>query len=241
MENLISIVTVNYNSYDFIKAMIESLKLFASRPYELIIVDNSNQGIEYIDTNQYGPLTQIVLQRNLGHGCGLNIGSRIATSPYIFFLDADCHFLRPGWEDAWLDLIKDADVVAGRGVPVKPLRPSCTFLRKEIAQFYDWRDTPHYDGHINTPDGLDVAIRAYYQMVDDGVKIKFIDATPSGQNRYGTLTGEEWMIDNEAYVYHHWHGTHLKERSFEFPGKNLFSEKDKLMENLPWRLVNNVF
>lgn len=237
----ISIVTVNYNAYDFIKVMIESLKLFSSQPYELIVVDNSDRGVEYIDTVIYGPLTQVVLNRNLGHGCGLNIGSRIATSPYVFFLDADCHFLRLGWEDAFLSLIQGCDVVGGRGVPIKPLRPSCTFLKKEIAQTYDWRDTPGYDGHINTPDGYDVAIPAYYQMLRDEVAIRFIDATPAGTNRYGTLTGEEWTIEGQSYVYHHWHGTHLKERSFEFPDKDLFAEKDKLFSKLPWRILDNPF
>jgi glycosyltransferase involved in cell wall biosynthesis len=235
----VSIITVNYNSYDFIKVMIDSLKFFASEPYELIVIDNSNRGTEMIDTAVYGPLTQIVLGRNLGHGCGLNIGAREATSPYVLFLDADCHFLRSGWENKFIELIDDCDVVGGRGVPVKPIRPSCTFLRKEVAQYYDWRDTPGYDGHINTPEGLDVAINAYYQMVDNGMKIKFIDATPSGDNRYGTLTGEEWCLDGEPYIYHHWHGTHLKERSFEFPGKDLFAEKEKLFAKLPWKISQN--
>lgn len=175
-------------------------------------------------------------ENNIGHGEGLNVGSRYAATldnQFVMFLDVDCHFLQPGWEEAFSKLTEKYDVIGGRGVPQKPIRPACMFMKKEFSK-YDWSATPGYKGHRVTPDGFDVAITAYHQMISDGVKIHLIESKP---NHYNTLNGEEWCIDETPYVYHHWHGTHLAERTVDFPGKNLFADKDVLFSRIPWRQI----
>lgn len=231
---MISIVTVNYNAYDFLKLMIESLNIFSSIDYELIIVDNSL--FENQEEMEEPNVLQLMMGHNLGHGWGLNYGTlKTNNYPYLMFLDVDCHILRRGWEQPFLDQMDHFDIVGGRGVPEKPIRPACMFMKKEIGQKYSWEDTPDYKGHRMTPEGRDVAISAYYQMQDDKVKIGFLEAQRS---RYGTLNGEEYMIDNKPLVYHHWHGAslHLPCRQADFPDHNLFADKDKLFKQIPWRL-----
>jgi hypothetical protein len=106
------------------------------------------------------------------------------------------------------------------------------FMKKEFGR-YDWRDSTGYKGHRVTPDGTDVAIAAYYQMVHDGVKVGFLE---SKSNHYNTLCGEEWCIRDKPLVYHHWHGSHLRERQVDFPKDDLIKNKKLLFEQIPWRL-----
>lgn len=208
--------------------MIESLEIYSSLPYELIVIDNSINKQEVIKDNVF----QYQMAENIGHGEGLNRGSKLAKFDFVMFLDVDTHVLCHNWEDPFIKMMDDFDVIGGRGVPVKPIRPACMFMKKEFAK-YDWKDTDGYKGSRITPDGADVAVLAYHQMLKDNVKVGFLEGTG---NHYGTHTGEEWCIDGKPLVYHHWHASHLKERQKDFPDIDLFKEKEKLFKSIPWRL-----
>jgi glycosyltransferase involved in cell wall biosynthesis len=220
---MISIVTVNWNAYDFAKILVESVHWFSKLPHEIIVVDNS------VVKQTIPDVVQIPQDRNVGHGEGLNIGSQAAQYPYTLFLDIDCHILTYGWEAAFLRALESLDVIGGEGVPAKPIRPACMFLPTEIARRYDWKDTPGYRGHRITPEGFDVAIQAYYRMLADGLKIGFFDWMP---NRYNTINGEEWGLDGTAYCYHHWSGTYLEARQKDFPDQDLAADKVHLFTQL---------
>ena len=232
---MISIITVNYNSYDFLHLLIESLEIFSTLPYELIVVDNSieKQTIEREHVHVF-PMTN-----NIGHGRGLNNGiyqnsKLFPKQPFIMFLDVDCHILCHRWEASFIGMMKKFNIIGGRGMPEKPIRPACMFMKREIAEAYDFRDTISYQGHRVTPTGYDVAILAYYKIMADGNDIGFLEAEG---NRYGTLNGEEFVSENGVpLVYHHWHGAHLKERQeLDFPDDDLMLDKDKLFANISWR------
>ena len=233
---MISIITVTWNSYDFLEILIESLEIYSHLPYELIVVDNSVNKQE-IDKPHVHVFPQV---NNIGHGRGLNHGVYqnhflFPKNPFVMFLDVDCHIISHKWELPFLEMMKDFNVIGGRGVPAKPIRPACMFMKKEMAEKYDFCDTLNYKGHRVTPDGYDVAIKAYYKMMADGHDIGFLEAKP---NRYGTLNGEEWCIDDKPLVYHHWHGSHLKERQeLDFPDDDLIADKEKLFEQIPWKFI----
>ena len=224
---MISIITVNWNSYDFLDLMIESLEMYSSLPYELIIIDNSTNKQHVARDN----VVQHQMSENVGHGEGLNRGVKLAKFDFVMFLDVDAHILRHNWEQPFINLMSEFDVVGGKGVPVKPIRPACMFMKKKFSG-YDWRATDGYKGHRVTPEGTDVAVRAYYQMLSDGVRVDLLESI---QNHYGTYTGEEWCIDGIPLVYHHWHGSHLIERQVDF-SIDLQAEKKHLFESVAWRI-----
>lgn len=224
LDHSISIVVVTWNSYDWLQLLLESLDIFTANPYEVIVVDNSDI---------IKPLTgvkHIISGNNIGHGEGLNIGVKHCTHPHIMFFDVDCHVLCHGWDQLFLDLNKD--VVGGKGVPAKPIRPACMFLKSSMSH-YDWRATPGYRGHRVTPEGHDVAISAYHQMVARGVDIELL---PSVKSRYGTISGEEFCIGDKPVCYHHWSGTYLDKRQADFPNDDLFQDKENLFTQIPWRI-----
>lgn len=229
---MISVITVNWNSYEWLDLLISSLEIFSSEKYDLVVTDNSVSKLT-VERAHVHIIPQAI---NIGHGRGLNVAVEYANHlphPYMMFLDVDCHFIRPGWEEAFCSLMKEYDVVAGNGVPQKPIRPACMFMKKEFSG-YDWSPTPGYRGHRITPDGFDTAIKAYYGMINDGVRIGLLSSLPG---HYGTLNGEEWCVDGVPYLYHHWHGTHLIERSVDFPGKDLLADKALLFSRIPWRQI----
>ncbi len=231
---MISIITVNWNTYDFLELMVESLRRFSEVEHNLIVVDNSDNKRQV----SWPKVHMVPSPANIGHGRGLNYGVTKALElfprhPYVMFLDSDCHFLRFGWEEAFLNLMKRFDMVGGKGVPAKPIRPACMFMKKELAK-YDWTDTAGYQGHRVTPTGFDVAIKAYYKIMAANHPIGFLQQLP---NPYGTHRGEAWGTDDTPYVYHHWHGSHLTERQVDFPEVDLQADKDLLFSKIPWRVI----
>lgn len=226
---MISIVTVNWNSFEFLSILLESLEIYSSFPYEVVVIDNS-----IVQNEPQRPKVKwFPQQKNIGHGEGLNEGVKQCNPkfPYLMFLDVDVHFLKRDWEQEFLTRLASNDVIGAPGVPEKPIRPACMFMKRGIGPKYNWSPTEGYKGHRVTPEGFDVAISAYHQMVKDGVKIEFMQ---SYENRYDTLTGEEWGFDTPL-VYHHWHGSHTTERQIDFE-QDLNSEKKKLFSRIPWRL-----
>jgi len=226
---MISIITVNWNSYDFLELLIESLDRFSHVAHELVVIDNSIHKRTVSRKN----VRWVPQETNIGHGCGLNEGVKESNKrfPFLMFLDVDVHFIQHRWEGYFLKKMKDFDVIGAKGVPEKPIRPACMFMKRELGR-HDWKPTEGYRGHRVTPDGYDVAIAAYHNMVKDGTKIGFMESFP---NRYDTLTGEEWGLDGQPLVYHHWHGSHLTERQVDFE-EPLDVEKAKLFEKIQWRL-----
>jgi glycosyltransferase involved in cell wall biosynthesis len=230
---MISIITVNFNAYDFLDLMIESLERYSSLPHNLIVIDNSEIK-KSVDRNN---VHQFHMPINIGHGRGLNHGvvkiySLFPETLFIMFLDIDCHVLTHRWEEPFIKSMRDNDIVCGRGVPAKPLRPSCVFMKKDLAR-HDWTATENYQGHRITPAGYDVGIKAYYAIKAEGLRVGFLESRP---NRYKTLNGEEWCMEGVPLVYHHWHGSHLKERQKDRPEQDLFADKAMLFSKIPWRL-----
>lgn len=87
----ISIIIVNYNTFNEIVKCINSIKLY--QPvinYEIIIVDNNSKERD-IDTltKIFPEIILIFSKENNGFGAGCNIGARKAKGKYLLFLNPD--------------------------------------------------------------------------------------------------------------------------------------------------------
>lgn len=227
---MISIVSVNYKSHEWAKLLIESARRFSDEKHEIIIVENTKGNVQ--------PIQDAIVVENPGessHGEGLNVGVKAATSSHVLILDIDCHFLSAGWERLFLRNLEGNHVVTVPGSEAKPIRPACLFMRRSAATNYDWRSTPGYKGHRVTPGGYDVGIVAYHEMVAAGLPIKFMGIVGKKQGRYPTINGEEYSLNGQSLIYHHWHGTHLEYRQVDYPEADLIADRELLFKSIPWR------
>jgi hypothetical protein len=210
-------LTVNYNSEDFLKVLFKSIDPITP----IVVVENSHT------PKKYPRASTIVNQGEKTHGEGLNLGLKAVETEHVLILDVDCHIISSQWIKLFSKALEGYDVITVAGPPQKPIRPACVFMKTADAKKFDWRATPGYKGHRVTPEGFDVGIQAYRQMRIDGFKIKYM--TTIKPSRYGTLNGEEYSIDDVALIYHHWHGSHLVERSSDYPDVDLLADKKKLL------------
>jgi glycosyltransferase involved in cell wall biosynthesis len=90
--------------------------------YEVIVVDSgSTDGTRALAESS--PTVTAVLDNPGGEPAGSrNLGVRHARGSALAFTDADCE-PEPGWLDAGLRALKQADIVQGAVVPVRPPRP----------------------------------------------------------------------------------------------------------------------
>ncbi|MGV0936464.1 glycosyltransferase family 2 protein [Empedobacter falsenii] len=91
----ISIIIVNYNTYELLKACINSIiKYTVNIDYEIIVVDNNSpeRDIDQIEL-EYNNIRLIRNTNNSGFGSANNIGANFAKGKYLFFLNPDTIFL----------------------------------------------------------------------------------------------------------------------------------------------------
>ena len=94
MSAVISTIIVNYNAGDFLRHCVDSL-LNCPLEIEIIVVDNASTDGS-LDALSRMPEVQIIKNpRNVGFAAACNTGARVASAPFLFFLNPDCYF-NPG-------------------------------------------------------------------------------------------------------------------------------------------------
>jgi len=96
MNNLVSIILVNYNGFNDTCELIDSLRRVETHPYEVIIVDNAsrNRDGERLK-DKFPDVTIICSKENLGFAGGNNLGIGKAKGDYLFFLNNDTVITKP--------------------------------------------------------------------------------------------------------------------------------------------------
>lgn len=87
----LSVIIVNWNTYDFLKACLDSLKSTLENPdCEVIVVDNaSSDGSSEMVVREYPRATLIQMMSNGGFSSGNNAGIQVARGRYIVLLNSD--------------------------------------------------------------------------------------------------------------------------------------------------------
>jgi len=91
MSAVISTIIVNYNAGELLRSCVYSL-LNCPLEIEIIVVDNASKDGS-LDALQGLPYVKIIRNTaNLGFARACNIGARVASAPYLLFLNPDCSF-----------------------------------------------------------------------------------------------------------------------------------------------------
>ena len=94
MSAVISTIVVNYNSGQWLRRCIDSL-LNCPLEIEIIVVDNASSDGSMGSLSDLSGMQIVHNTDNLGFAVACNQGARIATAPFLLFLNPDCYF-EPG-------------------------------------------------------------------------------------------------------------------------------------------------
>ena len=96
MSLTLSVIIVNYNSGNYLKKAIKSVKNFCPVDYEIIVVDNASRDDSL---KQIEEAKIIKLENNIGFGPANNLGIKHSRGEYILFFNPDAELLPGAIED----------------------------------------------------------------------------------------------------------------------------------------------
>ncbi len=130
----ISIIIVSYNTREFLRHCLESLKRDESNKIgEIIVIDNrSGDGSVEMITNEFPEVTLVRNRSNLGYARAVNQGVRLSRCKYFLILNPDIEITDRAVENLWSFMGSNPDVgIAGS----KLLNPDGT-LQTSCRTFY---------------------------------------------------------------------------------------------------------
>ena len=128
----VSIIIVNYNTYDLVLQCIESvIKNTKKINYEIIVVDNNSPNREIEKLNEVYPYVKLILNtNNSGFGIANNIGSKAANGKFLFLLNSDTIVLDNSIYNLYKFMIENPCVGAcGGNLCDINLKPATSFTR----------------------------------------------------------------------------------------------------------------
>lgn len=172
----LSVVTVNYNTYPFIKSAFELLNALTTREFEFLVCDNGSGRLDQYRLKQLAASDdRITLFRrhqderpSLAHGRALNLLVEEMSGDYGVFLDADAAFLQTGWDDILINHLDDQHPVIGTPPVENPVKP--TDFPSVYATLFDVQTFRELDIDM-TPEDPSVGKDTGWEM-----RVKFLDA-----------------------------------------------------------------
>lgn len=218
---MISIITANYNTADWLKLMFDSLDRYCTEFPEVIVVDNSRN----IGVFQDYPTVKIIApESNIGHGAALDLAIRNTKADYVLALDSDAHVMRQDWESDLLEEFSASGVrmVAAQGNELKPFRPCAMAVDRRwfIDGGYSFEAVPvAAKGGFMT---LDVGVFAAIRALHDGYKVV---GMPYGDYPYGKekssaphVSGDTYYLAGQPTFYHNFYGARFSDGARSIDG-----------------------
>ena len=204
---MITVLTVNHNTLDFLKLLVQSVRKFRGQaPTEIMVVDNQSTDGSREWAAAQPDVEAHLLTRNTGHGPGLDYGLRLVNTRFVLVLDSDAHLQRFGWD---ADLIKlyQSDprrrLIAAKGGVEKPIHPCFMFFETQYFRSNQFS--------FQARDGYDVGRRIYYDVTEAGFDVLRIECgyEDGGRNFYPGTYGTEYYICGRPTIFHAWYATRM--------------------------------
>ncbi len=105
----VTVITVNYNTLDYLRAMVAAVRHFSDRPVRIMVVDNHSSDGSCAWVRRQGDIDLIRLPVNILHGPAMDIGILRCRTTHFVALDVDAFPISPSWLEQLLDPL-DTDV-----------------------------------------------------------------------------------------------------------------------------------
>jgi len=142
---LLSIITINYNNADGLKATLQSIKNQTFKEYELIIIDGGSTDSSKEEIKKYeNKLVYWVSEKDSGIYNAMNKGIRVAKGDYLFFLNSGDTFFNDEVLQKVKPFLKETGLVYGNIQIDEPKKKWIKFYNERLDFEYFTRDTlPH--------------------------------------------------------------------------------------------------
>lgn len=218
----ISIVTVTFDTYFFLRLLVEKVRQFIGpRAYEIIVVDRGSRdgSREWCQAQSDVRLLHVPQKRGRhDHGDAAEEGARAAQHEIIALLDSDAHPISANWLSLTADRLDSETRLAGAKV-----------IAQHEGNPVDWYIHPHFMVFFRADLGGDVVLRkvrgektdtgeeATIRLLERGKKIEAwpleaCRAFPTGHPfaAYRRFAGAHPHFPTiSAGVFHAWYGTRL--------------------------------
>jgi len=203
---MISILSVNRNCVDWMRLLIQSVKKFTTVPYEIVIVDNDSKDDSVAWLKSRWDVKAVMLNTNIGHGAGLDLGLKHVSNRFCLVLDIDAHIMRRHWDYDLLDVYNsngDIRLIAAKGGEAKPVHPCVMFFEAEFFREHNLSFIP--------ADGYDVGRKIYPDILDLGYKVSMLHVgyEKPKTKYYEGVWGDVYYLNQQPLAYHNWYSARM--------------------------------
>ena len=139
-----TIIMLSFNTLDFTKQAVQSIREYTSCPYKLIVVDQGSRDGTQDWLHQQPDILSIHNPRNYGFPLGNNLAIELVETPYTVIANSDI-IVTPGW---LCDLIETAESDPKIGI-VGPITNYVSGPQRDPNAHYDnMAQMQNYAGHI---------------------------------------------------------------------------------------------
>lgn len=208
----LTIISANVDSQEWAKLLIQSIRKFTKMDYEIVIIDNDSLPKNQEWLKEQKDVRFHHSDDNLQHGGSMDLGTIMASAPFVCFLDIDSHIQREGWEYDLFEFYRSDDKIRMIGTEGPDWHPFIAPL------FFYERDFVLKNGiffrHVSAEKTIDTAQMAYFKILEMGYKVEFVKR---GKRVYPPfhLAGDEIYLNGKPTFYHHWNGTRFNEHNPE--------------------------
>jgi glycosyltransferase involved in cell wall biosynthesis len=207
MKPELTVITVNYNTREWLELLVQSLRKFAPPvPTQMIVVDNGSKDGSREWLTKQDDLTVLEMPANIGHGRGLDLAFSHAWTSWVAVFDVDAHVQNPDW----FGLLGEAysrepgcRLVAAAGGSVKPIHPIFMFFSSAFFRQHHFR--------FEARDGFDVGRKIYFDIVDLGFKVNAVQPSYEENQKkfYGNVFGTDYYFGGRPTIYHNWYSARM--------------------------------
>jgi len=251
---VISILAVSYNTLDWTRLLVQSIRKFTTLPYEIVIIDNNSSDgtVEWLKEQK--DVRAILLNENIGHGMGLDFGVKQVRYPFTFVMDIDAHLQRKNWDFDLFDIYKTDEkirlIAAKGGDPEGKLTCeenldkwiTANVSKKPIHACFQFFNTRFFkaNGLSFIPrEGHDVGRKNYFDIIRLGYKVVRIppgyEDAAAQRKFYPDSWGDEHYLNGQIFLYHNWYSSRMwKKEKVDNLTREEFEERKAAIFNHPF-------
>jgi glycosyltransferase involved in cell wall biosynthesis len=125
-----TVVTVNWNSWEQLRVLIDVVERRSPPQTRIIVVDNRSSDESRARLAEHPEVRTVKLPGNFGHELAMDIGVFLAETEFVVALDVDAFPLHDNWLERLLGPLSEGAQVSGARLNREYVHPCCWAMRK---------------------------------------------------------------------------------------------------------------